>query len=109
MSAFGTKRTSPDQATSCLPVGLATMPLSRTLGEAMQRREFIAALGSAAAWPLAARAQQPERVRRISVLTGIAGNDSEIKDRLTAFSRQLEQLGWTEGRNVRIDIRGGGG
>ena len=85
------------------------MPLSRTLGEAMQRREFIAALGSAAAWPLAARAQQPERVRRISVLTGIAGNDSEIKDRLTAFSRQLQQLGWTEGRNVRIDIRGGGG
>jgi len=75
----------------------------------MQRREFIAALGSAAAWPLAARAQQPERVRRISVLTGIAGNDSEIKDRLTAFSRQLQQLGWTEGRNVRIDIRGGGG
>jgi putative ABC transport system substrate-binding protein len=75
----------------------------------MKRRTFIAALGSAAAWPLVAQAQQPERVRRISVLTGIAGNDSEIKDRLTAFSRQLQQLGWTEGRNVRIDIRGGGG
>jgi putative ABC transport system substrate-binding protein len=76
----------------------------------MRRRELITLLsGAAVAWPLATFAQQPERVRRISVLTGVAGNDSEIKDRLAAFSRQLQQLGWTEGRNMRIDIRGGGG
>jgi putative ABC transport system substrate-binding protein len=76
----------------------------------MRRRDFVKGVaGSAIGWPLAARAQQPAGMRRISVLTGIAGNDSEIKDRLTAFSRQLQQLGWTEGRNVRIDIRGGGG
>jgi putative ABC transport system substrate-binding protein len=74
----------------------------------MRRREFIGLLGGAAsAFPLAARAQ-PERVRRIGVLTGISGNDTEIKDRLAAFSQQLQQLGWTEGR-VRIDIRGGAG
>src|SRR5215469_2643852 len=73
----------------------------------MRRRDFITVVaGSAHTSPLAALAQQPERVRR---MTGISGNDSEIKDRLTAFSRQLQQLGWTEGRNVRIDIRGGGG
>jgi putative ABC transport system substrate-binding protein len=73
----------------------------------MRRREFLSILGAAAAaGPLAARAQQPERVRRIGVLTGVAGNDSEIKDRLVAFSQQLQRLGWIEGRNVRIDIRG---
>jgi putative ABC transport system substrate-binding protein len=76
----------------------------------MQRREFITLLGgAAAAWPLAARAQQPERVRRIGVLTGIAGNDAEIKIRIAAFSQELQRLGWTEGRNVRTDIRGGAG
>jgi len=48
-------------------------------------------------------------MRRISVLAGVAKNDSEIKGRLTASSQKLQQLGWTEGRNVRIDIRGGGG
>jgi putative ABC transport system substrate-binding protein len=56
-----------------------------------------------------ATAQQFERMRRISVLAGVAKNDSEIKGRLTASSQKLQQLGWTEGRNVRIDIRGGGG
>jgi putative ABC transport system substrate-binding protein len=76
----------------------------------MRRREFITLLGgAAAAWPLAARAQQPERMRRIGVLTGIAGNDAEIKVRIAAFSQELQRLGWTEGRNVRTDIRGGAG
>ena len=76
----------------------------------MQRREFITLLGGAVAgWPLAVRAQQPEQVRRIGVLTGIAGNDAEIKVRIAAFSQELQRLGWTEGRNVRTDIRGGAG
>src|SRR5262249_6321733 len=76
----------------------------------MRRRDFIQVVGGAAAtWPLAALAQQAERVRRISLVTSVDGNDPDIKDRLAAFSRQLQQLGWTEGRNVRIDIRGGGG
>ena len=76
----------------------------------MQRREFITLLGGAVAgWPLAVSAQQPERVRRIGVLTGIAGNDAEIKVRIAAFSQELQRLGWTEGRNVRTDIRGGAG
>jgi putative ABC transport system substrate-binding protein len=76
----------------------------------MQRREFITLLGGAAAtWPLAARAQQGERMRRIGVLTGIAGNDAETKLRIAAFSQELQRFGWTEGRNVQIDIRGGAG
>ena len=76
----------------------------------MRRREFITLLGGAVAiWPLTARAQQADRVRRIGVLTGIAGNDAEIKVRIAAFSQELQRLGWTEGRNVRTDIRGGAG
>ena len=76
----------------------------------MKRREFITLLGGAAAgWPLAASAQQRERMRRIGVLTGIAGNDAETKLRIAAFSQELQRLGWTEGRNVQIDIRGGAG
>ena len=74
----------------------------------MTRREFISLLGGAAtAWPLAARAQQPERMRRIGVLTGIAADDHESKARLAAFLQGLQGLGWTEGRNVRIDYRFG--
>ena len=75
----------------------------------MKRREFIAALGSTAAWPVVASAQQPERVRRVGVLMGIAANDLEAQTRLAAFVQALQQLGWTEGRNVRIDYRWGGG
>jgi ABC-type uncharacterized transport system substrate-binding protein len=76
----------------------------------MRRREFITILGGiAAAWPLAARGQQQERIRRIGVLTGIAENDSETKVRIAAFLQELQRLGWTDGRNIRIDIRGGGG
>ena len=80
---------------------------------AMKRREFITLLsGTVAAWPLAARAQQPERMRRIGVLMGGAGRDPIEHARLAAFLDGLRQLGWTDGRNVRIDTRwpaGGGG
>ena len=70
------------------------------------RREFITLLGgAAAAWPLAARAQQPERMRRIGVLMPLAADDPQSLRRLTAFVQGLQQLGWTDGRNVRIDVR----
>jgi putative tryptophan/tyrosine transport system substrate-binding protein len=72
------------------------------------RREFIGLLGgAAAAWPLAARAQQGERVRRIGVLMHLVANDLEGQARFTAFMQALAQLGWTDGRNVRIDTRWG--
>jgi putative tryptophan/tyrosine transport system substrate-binding protein len=74
----------------------------------MKRREFIALLGGAAvAWPLAARAQQPERVRRIGVLMNVAAGDPEGQAQVAAFLQALQQLGWDEGRNVRIDTRWG--
>ena len=73
----------------------------------MRRREFITLLGGAAvAWPLAARAQQGDRMRRIGVLMGLAANDPEGQARVAAFLQGLQQLGWTDGRNVRIDIAG---
>jgi putative ABC transport system substrate-binding protein len=76
----------------------------------MKRREFIALIGgAAAAWPLAAHAQQGERVRRISVLMNLAVGDSEAQARLAAFQDALRQLGWIEGRNVRFDVRWGAG
>ena len=72
----------------------------------MKRREVIAGLGgSAVAWPLAARAQQPERVRRIGVLMNFAADDPEGQARITAFVQALQQAGWIDGRNVRIDTR----
>src|SRR5262249_30404770 len=71
----------------------------------MKRREFITLLGGAAAWPLAARAQQPERVRRIGVLMNLAADGPEGEARIVAFVQGLQELGWTDGRNVRIDIR----
>jgi putative tryptophan/tyrosine transport system substrate-binding protein len=72
----------------------------------MRRREFITLLGgAAAAWPLAARAQQGERVRRICVLMPRDESDPEAKRRLSVFTQALADLGWTDGRNVRIDIR----
>ena len=76
----------------------------------MKRREFITLLGgAAAAWPLAARAQQPERMRRIGVLMSTAADDPEGQARLAAFVQGLQELGWSDGRNVRIDTRWGGG
>ena len=71
----------------------------------MRRREFITLLGSAAAWPLAARAQQGERVRRIGVLLYLVAGDAEGQARLLAFTQALSQLGWSEGRNLRLDAR----
>ena len=71
----------------------------------MKRREFMAALGGAAAWPLAARAQQGDRLRRIGVLMGGDENDPVMKTRLSAFTQALAGLGWTNGRNVQIDLR----
>jgi putative tryptophan/tyrosine transport system substrate-binding protein len=71
----------------------------------MRRREFITLLGGAAAWPLAARAQQPERMRRIGVLIALAADDPESQRRLTAFAQGLQELGWTDGRNIRIETR----
>jgi putative ABC transport system substrate-binding protein len=76
----------------------------------MRRREFITFLGgAAAAWPLGARAQQPERMRRIGVIMPLSSSDPEAQARLTAFKQALQQLGWTEERNVRIDYRWGAG
>src|ERR1700726_2829186 len=71
----------------------------------MRRREFIVVVGGVAAWPLVAGAQQPDRVRRIGVLTGTAADDPEAQARHAAFLQGLQQLGWTDGRNVRIDAR----
>src|SRR5450631_1266687 len=72
----------------------------------MQRREFILALGgAAAAWPLAARAQQPERMRHIGVLMASVADDPDFQARIAAFQQGLQQLGWSDGRNVRIDTR----
>ena len=77
----------------------------RRRGDRMKRREFITLLGGAAAWPLAARAQQPERMRRIGVLMTVAADDPEGQARIAAFLQGLQELGWTDGRNVRIDYR----
>jgi putative ABC transport system substrate-binding protein len=73
------------------------------------RREFMAAMGGAATWPLAARAQQGERMRRIGVFFPGAADDTEYQARNAAFLQGLRELGWTDGRNVRIDYRWGGG
>jgi putative ABC transport system substrate-binding protein len=75
----------------------------------IKRRTFIAGLGSAAAWPLAARAQQGDRVRRIGILMTVDENDADAKARISAFIQALADLGWTDGRNVRLDLRWGGG
>jgi putative ABC transport system substrate-binding protein len=75
----------------------------------MKRRTFIAGLGGAAAWPLAARAQQGDRVRRIGVLLQTDENDPIMKPRVSAFTQALADLGWTDGRNVLMDLRCGAG
>ena len=75
----------------------------------IRRREFIAALGGAAAWPLAARAQQRAGVRRIGVLMSGDENDPLRKTYVSAFTQALADLGWNDGRNVRMDLRWAGG
>src|ERR1700681_1685038 len=75
----------------------------------MRRREFIAGLGGAAVswtvWPLAARAQQGGRVRRVGVLMNSVATETEYQSYLAAFMQGLRQLGWTEGQNLRVDVR----
>jgi putative ABC transport system substrate-binding protein len=74
----------------------------------VRRRAFIALIGGAAAWPLAARAQQGERMRRIGVLAGGAvASDADTQERNTVFAKSLQELGWVVGRNLRIDFRYG--
>ena len=74
----------------------------------IRRREFITGIGGAAAWPLVARAQQGERVRRIGLLMPFAENEPIAKSRYPEFTQALADLGWIEGRNVRMDVRWGG-
>ena len=72
----------------------------------MRRREFITLLGgTAAGWPIAVRAQQPERTRRIGVLVAFTENDPATKERLAAFRQGLERRGWFDGRNIHLDYR----
>src|SRR5262249_43572357 len=80
----------------------------RRRGDRMSRREFITLLGGAAAWPLAVCAQQRDRVRRLGVLISGEENDPLPKTMISAFTQALADLGWTDGRNVRIELRWGG-
>jgi putative ABC transport system substrate-binding protein len=78
------------------------------MGADMQRREFITLLGGAAvAWPLTARGQQPERLRRIGVLMNLAADDPQSPVRIAAFLQGLQELGWADGRNMRLEYRWG--
>ena len=71
----------------------------------IRRREFIVTLGGAAAWPLAARAQQAEQIRRIAMLSGLTASDPEAQARLAAFHQGLKEVGWTADRTLHIDFR----
>jgi putative ABC transport system substrate-binding protein len=71
----------------------------------VKRRDFITLLGGATAWPLGARAQQPDRVRRVGSLTSLAESDADAQAWDAAFRKRLEELGWTLGRNMEIDFR----
>ena len=74
---------------------------------AIRRREFIVTLGSAAAWPLLARAQQPDRMRRIGVLMNVPADTQWGQAYIAAFREALSKLGWSDGGNLRIDVRPG--
>jgi putative ABC transport system substrate-binding protein len=93
------------RSTSVITVNSA----ARRRGDRMKRRDFIAGLGSAAAWPVVARAQQPSRMRRIGVLRTGDEDDPGSKTNASAFTQALADLGWTDGRNVRMDVRWAGG
>ena len=82
---------------------------TRRLLQCTRRREFITLLGGAATWPLAARAQRPERVRRIGVLMGLAASDPDASGWVSAFEQALQKSGWSEGRNIKIEYRWGTG
>ena len=71
----------------------------------MKRREFVTLLGGAAAWPLAARAQQGERMRRVGIVTSVLETDADAQARYAVLRQALQQLGWTEGRSIKLDRR----
>ena len=73
----------------------------------MRRREFLSLMGAATAWPLAAHAQGPNRMRQLGVLMGLASSDVEQRVELAALAQELQKLGWAEGHNIRIDYRWG--
>ena len=75
----------------------------------MKRRDVITGIGAAVAWPVAARAQQPQRVRHIGVLMGLVTGDPEAQSRVAAFEHGLRELGWIKGRNLGIEYRWAGG
>ena len=75
----------------------------------IRRREFITLLGGAAAWPVAAKGQPPDRMRRVGVLMNTVSDEQEAQARIAAFSQALKEYGWEVGRNVRIDTRWSGG
>src|SRR4029078_13585159 len=77
-------------------------------GQVMRRRSFLTLLGSAVTWPLASRAQQPARMRRVAVLMHTAADDPDGQTRLAAFLQGLQDAGWAVGGNVRVDIRWAG-
>src|SRR6516165_3091326 len=106
LADYGPKRLRASGRDGAGLVSRAPSPLSMLFSRHTKRREFITLLGgAAAAWPLAARAQQPERMRRIGVLMSGGASDPERQFWLAAFLQGLQQLGWSEGRNVRIDTR----
>src|SRR5262249_34056794 len=95
-----------DDSQSARPHPAADAACARRRGDRMKRRDFITLLsGAAAAWPLTAQAQQPDRMRRIGMLVGFAENDPMVQPRITVFQQGLLELGWREGRNVRFDTR----
>jgi putative ABC transport system substrate-binding protein len=105
---FDPKRTLRGPLTSLDQID--TMPCPEPRGEAMRRREFISLIGGAAiAYPLAARAQQPARIRRVGMLMNLSESDVEAQRLITAFREGLTQLGWVDGRNLRMDYRWAGG
>src|ERR1700733_812032 len=96
------------QRSRLLPHRLCAILSVRSRGgnRPVKRRELIRLLGGAAvAWPLSARAQQPDRMRRVGVLIGLAEDDPDSKARLGALRQGLEKLGWSEGRNIHLDVR----
>src|SRR5262249_41567524 len=100
-------RAQPQDSQGTQPRRAGQAAYARRRGDRVKRREFITLLGGAVAWPLAARAQQGERMRRIGLLMG-AADDPEGQARVTALKQGLQDLGWTDGRNIQIETRFGG-